>query len=115
VTFPPGLLTIIVTGSDLQGLDGSPLTGVIIFSASGPISDPAVSAVLEGAAVANVTDGVITPPLVIPTTDCVSPPFTYAIELRLEDADGSTSPPPPVEGVSIPSSLGASVDISRLL
>jgi hypothetical protein len=115
MTFPPGLTTITVTGQDLVALDGSPLNGVIIFSPSTPISDLAVSAVLEGSAVAEVVNGVLSPPLVIPTTDCVSPAFTYTITQRLQDADGASGSPPPVTGVSIPATLGSTVDISQLL
>jgi hypothetical protein len=115
VTFPAGLLTITVTGSNLLGLDGQPLTGAVIFTASGLVDDPAVSALLEGSAVAEVVAGAIVQPFVIPATDCVSPPFTYTITLRLQDADGAEGAPLPVTGVSIPSTLGASVDLSALL
>jgi hypothetical protein len=112
VTFPAGLTTITVTGQHVLSLDGQPLTGAVIFTASGPLDDPAANALLEGSALAQVTDGVMTP-VTIPTTDAVSPPFTYAIAFRLNTADGIS--PPPVTGVSVPASLGATVDISALV
>jgi hypothetical protein len=115
VTFPAGLTTITVTGSNLEALDGSPLSGVIIFSPSEEISDPAVSLVLEGSAMANVVAGSIVQPFVIATTDCVTPPFTYTITQRLDGPDGVEGAPPPISGVSIPSSLGHTVDLSALL
>lgn len=111
MTFPGGLTTIQVTGSELETLDGSPLNGVVIFSASGPISDPAASVVLAGSAVTQVINGVLSP-LTIPATDCVTPPFTYTITLRLQSPDPD---PPPVTGVSIPASRGPTVDLSELL
>lgn len=115
MTFPAGLTTITVTGSDLETLDGTPLSGVIIFSPSGEISDPAVSAVLEGSAVANVVAGSIVQPFIIPTTDCVTPPFTYTIAQRLQGPDGVEGAPAPISGVSIPHSLGSAVDLSALV
>lgn len=111
MVFPPGITTIQVTGQELETLDGTPLNGVVVFSASGPISDPAVSTVLEGSALAQVVNGVMTT-LLLPTTDCVSPGFTYTITLRLQGPDKD---PPPYPGVVIPHTLGASVDISALL
>jgi hypothetical protein len=115
VTFPAGLTTITVTGQDLQALDGTPLSGFVIFTPDAPIADPAVSALLEGSATAQVTAGAIVQPFVIPTTDCVTPPFTYTITQRLQTPDGAEGGPPPVTGVSIPSTLGAAVDLSALL
>jgi hypothetical protein len=112
MTFPGGLTTITVTGQHVLALDGQPLDGAVIFSASGLLDDPAADAVLSGSAVAVVTGGVMTP-LVIPTTDAVSPAFTYDIAFRLDSDDGIGLPPYP--GISIPASLGATVDISALL
>jgi hypothetical protein len=114
MTFPAGLTTITVTGANVLGLDGSPLTGVVIFTASGPVDDPAADAVLDGPAVGNVTGGQLEP-LVIPTTDAVSPAFTYTITVKLQDADGAEGGPPPLVGVSIPHTLGTTVDLSDLL
>jgi hypothetical protein len=115
VSFPHGLTTITVTGENVLGLDGLDLNGVVIFTASEEVADPAASVLLDGAAVGNIASGVLVPPLVIPTTDCVSPPFTYTITLKLQDADGIEGGPPPLAGVEIPSSLGATVDLSALL
>ena len=110
--FPAGLLTVTVTGQNILSLDGQPLDGAVIFTASGPVDDPAVSALIEGSAVAQVVDGVMIP-VVLPCTDSVSPSFTYTITTRLNNADGIS--PPPVTGVAVPHSLGASVDLSALL
>jgi hypothetical protein len=112
MTFPDGLTTITVTGQHVLSLDGQPLDGAVIFSASGPLGDPAAEAVLSGAAVGTVVNGVMTP-VVIPATDALSQPFTYDIAFRLDSADGIS--PPPYPGISIPASLGATVDISALL
>lgn len=112
MSFPAGLKTIQVTGLHILDLGGSPLNGSFIFTPSGPVDDPAVSALLEGSATGQVIEGVMTP-VTIPTTDSVSPSFTYTINTRLATADELS--PAPVTGVSIPSSLGATVDISTLL
>jgi hypothetical protein len=111
VTFPGGLETIEVTGLNLLDFGGSPVSGYVIFTPSAPQAVPAVSAVLAGSAVAQVTGGVMTP-VVIPTTDSVSPAFTYTIALRLQTEDAS---PPPWTGINIPHTLGASVDLSALI
>lgn len=111
MTFPAGLTTIEVTGQNLRDFGGSTLSGIVIFTASEPVADPAADLVAFGSASSPVVEGVLTP-LVIPTTDCVSPAFTYAIRLRLDDADAD---PPAWTGISVPSSLGASVDLSTLL
>jgi hypothetical protein len=113
VTFPAGLTTITVTGTNIETLDGTPLSGVIIFTPSEVVAAPAVSALLEGSATAEVVNGTITQPFVIPTTDCITPPFTYTITDRLQRPEGTS--PPPVTGVSIPHTLGATVDISALI
>jgi hypothetical protein len=112
MTFPAGLATITVTGQHILSLDGQPLDGAVIFIASGPLDDPAADAMLSGSAVAVVSEGVMTP-ITIPATDAVSPPFTYDIAFRLDSADGTS--PPPYPGISIPSTLGPTVDISALL
>jgi hypothetical protein len=114
VTFPAGLTTITVTGENVLGLDGSALTGTVIFSASALAADPGGDLVLDGSAVGEVVNGVMTP-LVIPTTDSVTPVFTYTITVKLQDADGAEGGPPPLAGVSIPHSLGLTVDLSVLL
>lgn len=111
MTFPEGLTVIEVTGQNLRDYGGSLLNGSVVFTASVVGSDPAADLILDGSAVAQVTNGVMEP-VTIPTTDSVSPAFTYTVALKLvtEDAD-----PPPVPGVSIPSTLGATVDLSDLL
>ena len=115
MTFPPGLATIKVTGSDLSTFDGTPLSGAVIFTASEELADPAVSALLEGSAVAQVVNGVLVQPFIIPATNCVSPGFTYTITQRLATPDGVENEAAPVPGVAIPSTLGSSVDLSALL
>jgi hypothetical protein len=111
VTFPDGLTTIEVTGQNLRDFAGEPLSGYVVFTASAPVADPAADLVAWGSASSQVVDGVLTP-LTIPTTDCVSPSFTYAIRLRLDDQDGD---PPAWTGVAVPSALGSTVDLSALL
>lgn len=111
MTFPAGLTTIQVTGENLRDFGGALLGGYVVFTASAPAADPADSLVMAGSAVALVNDGVMVP-VTLPTTDSVTPAFTYTVTLRLTDADNS---PPPYEGIAVPSSLGASVDLSALL
>jgi hypothetical protein len=114
VSFPPGLTTIEVTGRNVVAFDGTPLSGVVIFSASAPVADPGGSALIEGSATGLVVSGVMAP-INIPTTDSVSPGFTYTITQRLQTVDGAAGSPEPAAGVSIPASLGASVDLSALV
>jgi hypothetical protein len=111
VSFPAGLFTIVVTGEHILSLDGQQLNGSVIFSAAGPVDDPAVNALLEGSAVGPVINGVMTP-LTLPCTDAVSPGFVYTITVRLQTPDPD---PPPVTGVAIPHTLGATVDLSALI
>jgi hypothetical protein len=111
VTFPGGVTTIAITGESLLDLDGTPLNGFIILTPSRPVY-VAGTTVLEGSASMQVSGGVATP-ITVPTTDAVSPSFTYTITQRLATPDGV--PPAPVTGVTIPASTGASVDISILL
>lgn len=114
MALPGGLATVEVTGLNLLSLDGTPLSGTVIFSVDGPVAAPAVSALLEGSAAAEVQDGVMEP-LVIPATDCVSPGFSYTVTQRLTTPDGPGGNPVPSAGVAIPSSLGPSVDLSSLV
>lgn len=111
MTFPAGLTTIEVTGENLRDFGGAPLDGYVIFTASAPVVDPAADLVVFGSAMAQVVAGVMVP-VTLPATDAVSPAFTYTITLRLADTDTS---PPPYENISIPSTLGATVDLSQLL
>jgi hypothetical protein len=111
VTFPGGLTTITVTGENLLDFGGAPLNGFVVFSASGVAADPAAGLVLEGSAAGQVVNGVMEP-VVIPTTDSVSPAFTYTVELKLATADAD---PPPRTGIAVPAALGSTVDLSDLL
>jgi hypothetical protein len=111
VTFPAGLTTIVVTGLHLADFGGAPANGVVVFTASEVAADPAAELVLAGSAEGLVAGGVMTP-VTIPTTDSVSPAFTYTITLRLQNADSSA---PPYTGISVPHTLGASVDLSALI
>lgn len=112
MTFPAGLTTITVTGQNLIDFGGFRLNGIVVFTASSPVSDPAAAAVVAGSAQGVVTDGTMAP-VVLPATDSVSPAFAYTITFRLQDADGNG--PPPYAGVSIPHTLGESVDLSALV
>lgn len=109
--FPVGLTTIEVTGQNLLDFAGGALSGTVIFTASGPAADPGAETLLFGSATTEVVEGVLVP-VTIPTTDSASPAFTYTISMKLDEPDAS---PPPWPGVSIPASLGASVDLSALL
>ena len=111
MTFPAGLTTIEVTGLHLADFGGAAANGFVIFTASEVAADPAAELVLAGSTEGLVTGGVMAP-VTIPTTDSVSPAFTYTVTLRLQNADNS---PPPYTGISVPHTLGASVDLSTLL
>lgn len=112
MTFPGGLTTIEVTGQNIRDFGGALANGYVVFTASAPIADPAADLVAEGSTEGVVTNGVMAP-VTIPVTDSVSPSFTYTVTLRLQTADGNG--PSPYEGISVPASLGASVDLSELL
>jgi hypothetical protein len=109
--FPFWLAVIEVTGDTLTAADGTLLNGVIILTPSAPVYVPGW-AVLEGSATLTVTDGVASPTTVV-CTDAVTPAFTYTITQRLDIPD--ITGPVPVAGVSVPHTLGATVDISALL
>jgi hypothetical protein len=109
--FPFWLAVIEVTGDTLTAADGTLLNGVIILTPSAPVYVPGW-AVLEGSATLTVTDGVASPTTVV-CTDTVTPAFTYTITQRLDIPD--ITGPVPVAGVSVPHTLGATVDISALL
>jgi len=111
VTFPAGLTVIVVTGLNVRDYSGALLNGAVIFSASAVGADPAADLVLDGSAEGLVTNGVMTP-VTIPTTDSVSPGFTYTISLRLQTGDAD---PAPYTGIAVPRSLGATVDLSSLI
>ena len=109
--FPAGLTTIQVTGLNLTDFAGSPANGRVLFTAVPPQVSPSHSLVVEGSAEGVVTAGVMAP-VTIPTTDSVSPAFTYTVKLVLQTADAD---PAPYTAVAIPASLGASVDLSALI
>lgn len=111
MSFPAGLTVIEVTGLNLTDFGGQPANGFVIFAASAPIADPAADLVVTGVTEGLVTDGVMVP-VTIPTTDAVTPAFTYTVTLRMQDAGGD---PSPYTGISIPHTLGATVDLSTLL
>lgn len=110
--FPAGLTTIQVTGLNVTDFGGNPANGFVLFTPSEAAApDANAHLVMQGSAEGVVTGGVMTP-VVIPTTDSVSPSFTYTIRLLLQTADNA---PAPYTAVAIPASLGASVDLSALI
>jgi hypothetical protein len=109
--FPFWLAVIGLTGTSLVSADGELLSGDIILTPSAPVYVPGW-AVLEGSAVLTIFNGVAAP-LVIVCTDAVTPGFTYMITQRLNTPDINN--PAPVTGVTVPHTLGVSVDISQLL
>lgn len=114
MTFPAGIAVIQVTGLHLVAFDGTPLSGFVTFTVDGEVAVPAADTVLVGSATGLVTNGVMDP-VTIPTTDNISPGFSYTITQNLQTSDGVTSSPAPVQGVGIPSTLGATVDLSELV
>ena len=114
MTFPGGITTIEVTGLNLLAFDGTPLNGSVTFTVDGEVAVPAADTVLVGSATGIVTNGVMSP-VTLPTTDNISPGFSYSITQNLQTSDGVTSSPAPVQGVGIPSTLGVTVDLSDLV
>lgn len=109
--YPFWLAVITLTGLDVLQSDGSLLNGIFILTPSAPAYVPGW-AVIEGSATLTVINGVAVP-IVIPCTDCVTPGFTYTISQRLQTVDGPG--PAPITGVTVPHTLGSTVDISALL
>lgn len=110
-SFPFWLGVIQVTALNVVADDGTLLNGAFILTPTAPVYISGWT-ILEGSATLTVTNGVGSP-IYIPTTDTVATSFTYTIEQRLNIPDGTG--PVPVTGVSVPHTLGASVDISALL
>lgn len=108
--YPFWLGVVQVTAKSVVADDGTLLNGVFILTPSVPVYIGGW-AVLEGSASLTVTSGAGAP-VTVPATDTAGTVFTYTITTRL---DGPDSPPPPVTGVSVPHTLGPSVDISALL
>jgi hypothetical protein len=108
--FPFWLAVIELTGESLVADDGSLLDGFIALTPSEPVYVPGWE-VAEGSATLTVTAGVAAPVTLV-CTDAVTPGFTYTITQRLNIPDVLN--PDPVT-VSIPHTLGTSVDISQLL
>jgi hypothetical protein len=107
--------TIEVTGLSIRDFGGNLLSGVIVFTASAAeVADPADEVLNAGSATGLVTAGVMGA-VTLPTTDSVSPGFTYTIRQQLATADGEGLNIPPVENVAIPSTLGSTVDLSALV
>lgn len=111
MTFPAGVTTIQVTGLNLRDSGGGSPSGYVTFTPSGLAAKQSADLVAYGTAEGIVTGGVMAPVTIL-TTDAVSPSFTYTIALRLQ---GDDPDPPPFTGISIPASLGVSVDLSALL
>jgi hypothetical protein len=103
--------TIQVTGLSIQTLDGTPLNGFVIFSAPEVETIPGV--IFAGSGDATVRNGVMDT-ITLPTTDSTIPPFTYTIKLRISGPDGDLDNQV-YTGVPIPSTLGATVDLSMLI
>jgi hypothetical protein len=109
--FPFWLATVTLTADNVLTADGQPLNGTFVLTPSQPVYIPGGS-VVAGPATLTVVNGVGTPiPLVC--TDVISPAFTYTITQPLD------SPEPVIPGtvyaVSVPHSLGPTVDIATLL
>lgn len=109
--YPFWLGVIEITAADVVAADGTLLDGVFILTPSSPVYVGGW-VILEGSATLTVTNGVGTP-VTVPCTDTAGTAFTYTITTRLNTPDGTS--PPPVAGVAVPHTLGASVDISALL
>ncbi len=109
--FPFWLGVIVLTAGSVIGSGGELLDGDIILTPSVPVYIPGW-AVLEGSTVLTVANGAAAPQVIV-CTDAAPTGFTYTIAQRLNTPDILN--PPPVTGVSVPHTLGATVDISALL
>jgi len=106
---PGGITTITVTGSYLDAL-GSPAQGVVMFTPGSALTDPSGKVILAGTPVqARLSAGAFS--VVLPCTDSavLSPsPFYYTVT---EAVAGVAQAP---FTISLPSSLGSTVDMSAL-
>lgn len=102
-----------VTGKSITTLDGTPLNGFILFSTDDAVEIPDMPAIFLGSADATVRNGVMDT-ITIPTTDSTLPPFTYTITMRISGPDGDADNQV-LQGISIPSTLGSTVDLAALL
>lgn len=109
--YPFWLGVITVTAQNVIANDGTLLNGAFILTPSTPVYESGW-VVLEGSATITVTNGVGTS-IVVPCTDTAGTAFTYTINQRLNIPDGAN--PAPITGVTIPHTLGSTVDISALL
>jgi hypothetical protein len=109
--YPFWLGVVQVTAVDVVADDGTLLNGIFILTPSVPVYIGGW-AVLAGSATLTVANGVGTP-VTVPATDTAGTALTYTITTRLNTPDGVN--PPPVIGVTIPHTLGLTVDISALL
>jgi hypothetical protein len=106
----PGDLTTISVTSAYPAVDGTPLAGTVTFDAGQPIADSTGKVIFSGSVTKSVFNGTMQP-VVLPCTDnsTLNPTnFQYAIT---ETLNGNTRP---VYYVSLPHSLGATVDLSAL-
>lgn len=106
---PPNLTTITVTGTfNDQGENLG--TGTVTFAAEGMLTD-AGYAILSSSAVVTIAGGVIS--VALPCTDnadLAPTPFMYNITVALGGQAGVT-----YTGISIPHTLGATVDLTALI
>lgn len=116
MSLPTNITPIGVTAAGWTGPDGTGWNGVVLFTTSELLLDPAGKGVIDGTATGTLVNGVMAAVDVVPT-DCpeVSPtPFTYKITVRLQSTDGSGDDQVYNE-ISIPTSSGPTVDLSALL
>lgn len=122
MSLPANITPIAVSAAGFTGPDGTGWTGVVIFqpvSLSGSpvlLTDTAGSGIVGGPATGTLSGGIM-PAVDLVTTDCaeVSPtPFAYNITIRLQTPDGPADDQL-YTGVSIPSTLGTTADLSKVL
>lgn len=123
MSLPANITPIAVSAANYTGPDGNGWNGVVLFTPTNlagttPVLllDTAGSGVIGGTGAGTITGGIM-PPVTLVPTDCpvVSPtPFTYQVTIRLQTPDG-TADDQVFTGVSIPSTLGTPVDLSKVL
>jgi hypothetical protein len=111
---PGDITTITVTGQYL-GVTSNPASGTVIFTPSTVLTDTEGQVILTGLPVTAVLDDTGSFSITLPCTDndSIRPnPFYYTVTEAIGGSGGMY--PQPAFNVVLPSSLGASVDISAL-
>lgn len=116
MSLPAGIATIIVTGENLCDLEGnSAASGTVYFIASGQLLDPTHGVVIADSQTSTPVVGGVMTPVVLPVNDETVNPNGFTVTVRQELFYGSSKTPVISDyPVSLPHTLGSTVDLSAL-